>query len=377
MRRIPDRWVLLVALLVVLGTACTSGKPSGSPGTPTSSSAGAQTYTVDVDAQSPQIPLAADAYFPNSLEVHPGDSVTFVERYSGEPHTVTFGSLVNQSINQVSGTSLVGLPPFIPAQGDPVPSAAQPCFLDTGVPPATKACQSGPQPSFTGFQSFYNSGWLAQGATFSVTVSANAASGTYDFVDLAHPTIMSGKLQVVPVAQHIPSPAEVSRAGADQLAAAVRAQAPAAQEAASVTGTLVAGITESGVSNTFVAALGPSSVTANVRQVLSWTLYGTHALALNPPAGALGLLQEGGDGTIHLNPQVVARVGGVAPPPQLGTKPITVSGGSYSGSAFHNSGVLTSTPPNFVTYTLSFSASGTYTLRCLIHPTMQETIVVG
>lgn len=377
MRRVPDRWGLLAVALLLLGSACTSARNSGTPGTPVPPSSGPQAFTVDVDAQSPQLPLAADAYFPDSLQVHPGDMVSFIERYSGEPHTVTLGSLVNQSIGQVSGTSLVGLPPLVPAKGDPVPSAAQPCFLDTGVPPATKACASGPQPSFTGFQSFYNSGWLGQGATFSVTVSANAATGTYHFVDLAHPTTMSGQLQVVPLAQHIPSPAQVSQAGAAQLAQAVHAQAAAAQEASTVTATMVAGITESGVTDTFVAEIGPPTVTARVGQVLSWTLYGQHALALNPPAGALGLLLEGGDGTIHLNPQVTTRVGGIAPPPQLGTKPVTVNGGSYSGTAFHNSGLLVSTPPNFVTYTLAFSAPGTYTLRCLIHPSMQETITVG
>src|SRR5207302_1623225 len=57
-----------------------------------------------------------------------------------------------------------------PAGGDLNQAVAQPCFLDTGLPPGPgpTPCPKRSQPSFDEHQSFYNSGWLAGGATFTV-----------------------------------------------------------------------------------------------------------------------------------------------------------------------------------------------------------------
>ena len=59
------------------------------------------------------------------------------------------------------------------------------------------------------------------------------------------------------------------------------------------------------------------------------------------------------------------------------TRARTVFGGSYPGSGFHNSGLLTSLPPGLLTYSLQFTAPGTYSLRCLVHPAMAAIVKVS
>lgn len=383
---------LLLAAAAILAAGCTSGPSPASKAAPSPSIVQPQRYTVSVDASPQSIPLVADAFFPSQLALHPGDSVTFKEEWTGEPHTVTLGTLVDQAASVSSSPSpsparvspltagSAGLPDLFPAgfpggRGDVPASAAQPCFLASGSPPLTGACPQVAQPDFNGSQTFYNSGWLAEGSSFTVTVSATTPVGTYHVRDLAHP-VMAGEVQVVPRSQPVPSPSAVAAAGAAELARAVQAQAPAAAEAAAVTTTLVAGITEAGVTNTFIAAFGPATVTATSGSTLTWNLYGRHALALDPPATATGLLTQSADGSVHINTTAVNHIGGAAPPTGVPTRPVSVNGGSYGGTGFHNSGLLDSVPPGLISYTLKFSAPGTYTVRCLVHPAMTETVNV-
>src|SRR5882724_5210402 len=182
-----QRLVVLAVAAALLAAACSSPRPA-SPVTPSRSAppAGPQTFTVSVDGKSPSFNLAADAYFPSALKVHPGDTIQFREVWSGETHTVTFGTLVDRAAAAPASPSpattgnpatAAALPSIFPkGRGDAVQSAAQPCFLDTGTPPVNAACPKVPQPPFSG-QTFYNSGWLADGSTFSVTMSATIGPG--------------------------------------------------------------------------------------------------------------------------------------------------------------------------------------------------------
>ncbi|TMK53369.1 MAG: hypothetical protein E6G66_02140, partial [Actinobacteria bacterium] len=124
--------VLMVFMAAGSGAGCTSPKPSVVPPShPAPAPVGPQTFSVSVDAVSGVIPLAAEQYFPSEVQVHPGDTIKFNEVWSGEPHTVSLGSLVDQ------GPTATPLPAFFPRPGrgsDPTPAAAQPCFLDTGAP---------------------------------------------------------------------------------------------------------------------------------------------------------------------------------------------------------------------------------------------------
>src|SRR2546427_2666609 len=54
----------------------------------------AETFPVQVDGKSSAFNFEATAYFPDQVTVHPGDTVDFTSVFRGEPHTVTFGTLV-------------------------------------------------------------------------------------------------------------------------------------------------------------------------------------------------------------------------------------------------------------------------------------------
>jgi plastocyanin len=381
------RQVLLAVLIALVASACTSGRPPGGNGShgsgpPSPTPVGQRTFAVSVDGSTRSFPLASDAFYPNDLSVHPGDTIVFTEVWSGELHTVTFGTLVDQAIDTPTFANMAAVPELLPpGRSDTVQSAAQPCFLDSGTPPAVSACPQVAQPAFNGTQAFYNSGWLSQGMKFSVHIAATTPPGNYHFEDLAHPAV-SGQINVAPVSQTLASPRQVAATAAAELAQVVHALQPAAQDAASLTTTVVtglnevAGVTEAGVTDSFVAAFGPPQITATVGQTIAWTLYGQHALALNPPPGATGLLTRSSDGSVHVNPLVLNHTGGQFGPGGPQSAPLRVNGGTYSGTSFHNSGLLTSTLPGLITYTLQFGAPGTYTLRCLIHPSMTETINV-
>lgn len=373
----------MVLLAAGPGVACTSPKPSAVPPShPAPAPAGPQTFSVSVDAVSSVIPLAADEFFPTEVQAHPGDTIKFTEVWSGEPHTVALGSLVDQGPTSTSLSSpLPSLPAFFPRPGrgsDPTPAAAQPCFLDTGTPPATTACPRVNQPAFSGVQAFYSSGWLAPTATFTVPLSPTINPGTYTFRCLVHPNMM-GKIDVVPPSRTIPGPAQVTAAGTAQLNAALSALAPAVADASLVTATNVAGITtgDGAVTTTLATTFGPPELDVSVGQTVAFNVYGMHAIAVQPPDSAVGLLTQGPDGVVHANTAAVRNAGGEIPPQGVQTRARTVYGGTYQGSGFHNSGLLTSLPPGLLTYTLQFTAPGTYSLRCLVHPAMTATVKVS
>src|SRR5690242_19229601 len=130
MRSRTIRWLALFGLIV---SAC---GPIGSAGTATA------TYDVNVDAKSPAFNLQVTAYFPNDIKVHPGDTVRFTDVDRGEPHTVTFGTLVDAALAKIPPGPPVptlepyGLPDLIggaPPQLVVSQAAAQPCFVATGT----------------------------------------------------------------------------------------------------------------------------------------------------------------------------------------------------------------------------------------------------
>ena len=63
-----------------------------------SSGSSAQTRTVQVDNTTGKYNGSFLAYFPNDVTVHPGDTVDFHENWTGEPHTVTMGTLVDAGL---------------------------------------------------------------------------------------------------------------------------------------------------------------------------------------------------------------------------------------------------------------------------------------
>src|SRR2546423_563544 len=88
------RWrVVACALLGLLALLLASGC-----GSSTSSSKGPQTRTVQIDGSSSAFHAGFMGYFPKAVIVHAGDTGAFHENWSGEPHSVTMGTLAEKGL---------------------------------------------------------------------------------------------------------------------------------------------------------------------------------------------------------------------------------------------------------------------------------------
>src|SRR5205823_4768778 len=121
---------------------------------------------VQVDGKTTSFNLATTAYFPSEIKAHAGDTVHFTSVFTGEPHTVTFGTLVQQGLDAYDQAAksnpqvddhtipqLGKLPDMLPqGPGDANQATAQPCFLASGDPPGPgeTPCPKRAQPDFTG-----------------------------------------------------------------------------------------------------------------------------------------------------------------------------------------------------------------------------------
>ncbi|MFI5054176.1 MAG: hypothetical protein ACHQDE_07425 [Acidimicrobiia bacterium] len=183
-------------------------------------SATGQTYKVQVDAQPPTgQPWAFLHFFPGpSISVHQGDVLDFSFSATDTPHTATLTPAADpeawRTTNQApSGPYTLEVPdsqlggddnsivlnPSVAAPSDPTcGTSANPCAFD-----ASKVVSSGVQfPNPSAQPSFF--------------VAVNAPVGTYSFLCLLHPG-MEVSLKVAADSTSVPTPQQVSKAGAKQV----------------------------------------------------------------------------------------------------------------------------------------------------------------
>ena len=382
---------VVVAVVAMVGTACSSNdnkNKSATPPTQAQSGAVAQTYPVAVDNKTDQFTGAFLAYFPNALTVHPGDTVDFGETFSGEPHSVTFGTLVDRGLAAASPDpsapeppDLQKIPVMLPSgPGDANQTAAQPCFLASGDPPADGGCPTLSQPDFNGRYAMYSSGMIADGEHFKMKLASDLAPGTYRWMCDLHRAAMTGTLTVVASGTAADTPQAVQGRGADQLAGMVTKLKAAETQMQAITDPAKsqagAGLPDVAA---YVAEFGPKTISIPVNGSVTWDVQGPHTIAFAVTEDARTIVSRAPDGSVHLNPKAAAPAGGPGapanPPPN---QPIHIDGGSWNGTGFHNSGVLfVPGPPGSITYKLKFTNAGTYPYACLIHPDMQGTVKVG
>ena len=406
-------WVA-AALVIALGSACTASPTSQ----PQANRAGAgATYDIQVDASIAAFNIATVTYFPNEIKVHPGDTVRFTAIDRGEPHTVTFGTLVEDAFAALAKIpkdappgppppAVLKIPPALagqaPSSVDLRQSAMQPCFLASGEPPARDACSKDQQrqPEFTNTSTFYNSGFIPGRAVFSMKLANSVPAGTYHWLCLFHGPEMNGTLTVVDPKDSIPSPAEVKSAGNDQINKVASALQPVVALArASTAAEVQAGAGAENV-NALVTEFFPKSVSVPVGASVTWRIITGHTIAFNAPADAVDLVVKATDGSFHLNNKAVFPVSwpgqplppfpGIdpapgAPPPPLPAAntqdtppPFRADAGRWDGKGFRSSGIIFQfDPAQVVTYTITFAQPGTYTYKCLIHVDMEGTVKVG
>ena len=411
------RAVVALASLTIVVAACTT--PSGS----TQDAGKSVTYDVQVDATSPAFNLGTVAYFPNELKAHPGDTVRFTAVDRGEPHTVTFGTIIDDALSALAKIpkdaprgppppSVQRVPPALagqlPSNVDLRQSAMQSCFLPSGDPPVKDACakEQQRQPELTGTQTFYNSGFLPGRAVFSVKLASDLKPGVYNYMCLFHLDFMTGTVLVVDKGAPAQSPDEVKAKGTERLNKLVAALQPAFAEAKAkaTTAEVLAGAGDAAVHDGLITEFFPKTVSLPVGASLTWRFILGHTISVNAPSDAVDFVVKATDGSFHLNNKAIFPVswpgqplppfpgldpppgapppqpppalppGAVPPPPP----PFSADAGAWDGKGFRGSGVLFQFDPRqAVTYKVTFSQGGTYTYKCLIHIDMEGTVKVG
>lgn len=195
MRRFP-RLTALLALLACLALSATSYATEKVTSAPP-----ARTYTVLVGMENPQLGIGINAYFPDSVTIHVGDTVHW-QQNSNEIHTVTF----------LAGTTAGAL--IIPTTEVGAPDTPSPLvFNPVAVNPAA------PADGLYDGATYANSGLMGreegQVQEFSL---AFTQAGTYDYMCLVHGLMMSGHVEVVASDTAIPSPLHVLADGRKQMA---------------------------------------------------------------------------------------------------------------------------------------------------------------
>lgn len=410
----------IVSILSLLA-ACGGGDDSGP-----------QERTIRVDYSHDEFASYFLSYFPRETTLRPGDTAVFRQTWTGEPHSVTMGTLVDDLMKVVE--------PYIEgaAKGQPIPedeppevteankplpwmfgeeidsvaqNAAQPCFLDSGNPPtdANTACPKRSQPDFNGKQTFYNSGFIpyegSGGNEFKVPLAENIAPGTYFFYCNYHGPLMSGKIKVVAEGASIPSQDEVNKTAREEIekqAAPLREQIekfekgtlevpPEEADAFRNAGFLKPGTNRfqgnlSGLYAEDDAIMGgineflPKSKTVKVGETVKWANLGMHTISFNVPK-YFPVISVEKDGKVVYNSKVIHPDGGVPEHPEPfdfegppGNEPLKIDGGTWDGEGFYSTGLIGWAP--YVEFSMKFSKPGTYKYACLIHPPMTGTIVV-
>jgi plastocyanin len=383
------------------------------------------TLPVGVDGKSPDFNSAYFAFFPQQVMAHPGDTVEFTFADTGEPHTVTLGTMADAAVQAFEKAGPTGdasedpavksLPTFTVTETslEVNQSVTQPCFQDEG-PVGTAACPKQEQPAFDGQQAYYNSGWPAPDTTWSVQLADDLAPGTYRYICLVHLGAMTGQLTVVDAATDIPTAEEVAASGQAEMTALAAKLKPAIEQA--TTGATaekaIAGVLSPDVMNAMDSEFLPKEISIPAGGTVTWTLMGPHTVSFDAPEDANGTRVEMANGDVVINPKAAAPEGGAgmpAPPPEAAgapaatgspeagptgeygatpaaggdaaasqemPPPVPIDGGSWDGAGFHSSGAVLSFPPQLFTYSLKFTKPGTYPYKCLVHPDMQGTVTV-
>jgi len=199
------RLVAAMAVLLMMATACAKTSDTGAPASP-GASVEPTKYTIQIDSKGKSFNLVSTQYFPDQLSVHPGDTLDFKLNDTGEPHTVTMGSLVDAGLaaadkqpkkasgpDQKEPAELKKLPDIFPDSVDPAAplnqSSAQPCYLDAGDKGdklGLTACPKKEKPEFNGKQALFNSGYITEDQPFSMKFAKDTAPGTYSILCLFH-----------------------------------------------------------------------------------------------------------------------------------------------------------------------------------------------
>ena len=385
-------------------------------------SGGSDTRTVLVDFTHDEMVTSMIDFFPETVTVHPGDTVRFKQFWTGEAHNVTFGTAFNDALGRIRSrlarktrptiqeietdvAQLAGLPVILGGARGPFvvdQNGAQPCYLDRGLPPSDPdtPCPQRAKPRFNGRHSYYSSGFIPQEGKgsnlFTLELAPDIAPGDYNFYCTLHGVGQSGTLKVVPADREIESQGAVDRrARADierEFATPFRqalqvAERGGVEVAGKPYATPLAGVATTGIRswagvvhqrhpehrhgsvNQFV----PERITARVGETVTWTFTGRHTVSFNVPE-FFSSFTVADSGKVTMNPDAYRALGFPGRPADLPADRVAnIDGGVWDGEGFVSSGLNWQAGDRF---SLAFARPGSYLMACLIHPAMVGRVEV-
>jgi plastocyanin len=330
--------VVVLTLALGVGALSLPGRAQSAPAT----------WKVLIGADSPDHAIQGQDYYPRTITINAGDSVTWTKGAILE-HTVTF----------LSGAQ----PPQLF-----LPQPDKRLLLN----PAVAFPRGGATYDGTGYA---NSGVLpGMDKSFAVTFTK---PGRYTYVCLLHRG-MTGTVVVEPAG----SKRTMTQAAYDKAASAQWAAALAAGERLRASSTVASAQSASGTVYTApilsdpaarvsLFRFTPAPLVVKAGSTVRWVMrdvFEIHTVTFQGAGDVPAFLapepQKQGPPKIFLDPKAVAPFGGAR----------------QTGDAFYNSGIMVAAggPPGPVAYSLTFSKPGTYTYWCVVHipEGMTGTIVV-
>jgi len=340
MRILKLSTLFLLVVIMVFGLAL----PASAKAPPST-----QTYTVMVGLEKPNQGIGVNAYFPDTVTIHVGDTVHWVQN-SNEIHTVTF----------LAGTTPVDF--IVPA---PVPVPSPLVLNPVAADPTTPA--DGQYDGAT----YSNSGLMGREAgeaqEFDLTFTT---AGEYDYLCLVHGAIMSGKVVVVDNDTAIPSPNQAMAQGRQQMASMLasvpevaraakeQVQPPVANADGTTTYHVMIGYAEGQID---LMQFFPNKLTVRPGDTVVWEMSpfndAPHTVTFLNGAPAPGLIipvpQPSGPPLLYLNPATLFEY-----PPAPAT---------LTRSGVYNSGVMNPIPGTTYTLVIGDMAAGVDRWVCLLH----------
>lgn len=309
-----------------------------------------QNYTVLVGSENTTIGASIMSFFPQTVRIHVGDSVTW-KINSHEIHTVTF---------------LAGGP--MPELLIPAPSNNYGAILQ--VNPVVGFPVSPNNNQYDG-TTYANSGIMTTDpggfTTYALTFTAE---GSFDYICVVHGMMMSGTIQVVGLNEAVPTPAQVSAQGQAELKAAWQTVPPIMGKAKSQLtppvknpdGTLTYTVTvgyESG--NVMIMKFFPGRLTVHPGDTVVWKL---------SPSGEAPHTISFFNGTpdqsfVIFDPSIPALL---INPAVMFPSDAVINHTPLNRTDYFNSGLLT--PVGQTSFSLKIgSISGTINYECILHDT--------
>ncbi len=337
MKRLMQIGMLLALLLGMVGAVIPAS--ASSP----------QNYIVLVGSENLETHVSIMSYFPGTIQIHVGDSVTW-KINSHEIHTVTF----------LAGETLGDL--IIPAPQDMAsPYQINPMAFLQAMPPNGQYDGS----------SYVNSGIMSSDPGFVQTFSLTfTREGSFSYVCYVHGEMMSGTIEVVGPNVAVPSPAQVQSQAQAELKAAwlnvprvvAKANAqlvpPVKNPDGTFTRTILMGYESD---NIMVMSFFPQHATVHKGDTVLWKLSDSntapHTVTFfngNPDQPLVDVVPTSQGPVALINPAV------------LFPSPAVMQGKPLNGTDFFNSGMLI--PGVHDTFSITIGdVSGRLNFECILH----------